>query len=225
MFIGVDGSSSGDPEVYRQVMSGSFIQQLVSECPEQHKRYFRGPDELSLTRQVTHIAAEVEGYIQARVGQHRDTRLLLAGYSRGGATCIAVAQRLRRNPWATGLVVECLALFDAVDRDAATSTAVIPGNVLHAYHAMRDPSVQSRWYFGNCGTRIESPGVLESQSFRATHSGMGALPWEGDHPSARYNGPGYSGNMPLITEEQDRTGSEQVHRWMWNHIRRHGVVR
>jgi pimeloyl-ACP methyl ester carboxylesterase len=229
MFIGVDGSGSGDPDVYRRAMSNSFIQQFIRECPETHKQYFRGPDELSLTIQVTHIAMEVETYIQTRVERFRDTTILLAGYSRGGATCIAVAQRLLRHPWASELRIECMALFDAVDRDISTETELIPWNVRNVYHAIRDPAVESRWYFGNCGTRIQSPGRLITRRFRATHAGMGGLPWGGDHP-VRVEPPrpeiGRDGSRtPLITEEQDRLGSTQVEQWMRNNVRPHRMVR
>lgn len=87
----------------------------------------------------------------------------LVGFSRGAAICVVIAWRLQ----ALSIPVRFLGLFDAVDRStsigagfdfetlAIQDTAVIPGNVQYAVHAMRDPDRQSRNPFGNTATKAK----------------------------------------------------------------------
>jgi acetyl esterase/lipase len=231
MFIGIDGTGPGDLHTYATEMREGFISRLVAAMRYDHLhcRYFRGPTLLGT--EVRAIAATVVEDV--RLYGRRDRRIVLAGYSRGGAVAILVAQLLKSAGWAHDRTIACMALFDAVDRDVYTDTAVIPGNVQYAYHAMRDRHAGSRLYFGNCGTRIEPPGRLQTRTFFATHAGMGGVPWTGDHPVERPLGaPDALGRrrelakapaLPLITEEQDRAGSAQVLQWIAGSIRRHGV--
>lgn len=104
-------------------------------------------------------------------------------YSRGGLIAIMVAQQLRNDPKTKTLTIECMALFDAVDRDIVNSGVEIPENVEHVYHAIRDDAVGSRPYFGHTGSKESKVGQLKNKIFFATHAGMGGMPWEGDHPT------------------------------------------
>lgn len=243
MLIAIDGTSLyWDHEKYRKQMWGSLINELEATTREQHHRYLRGPTTSGV--QDRWIADEALGSIREWV-RRGDRRVVLAGYSRGGAVAIYVARRLQREDWARELKVACLALFDAVDRDLVLNATTIPGNVEHAYHALRDPRVGSRSYFGNCGETIDHPGKLIRHRFFGTHAAMGGLPFTGDHPrheeaamgltelpysvvaSARIAAPGMVDERPRlvpITQAQDQAAAAAVKQWMWGHLRAQGVV-
>lgn len=237
MLIGVDGTGPADDGEYERAMRNSFVSRLVRESRETYSVYRRGPALLGV--ECEGMAAQLVEVIQQRVaGAPDDTRIFLAGYSRGGAIVIRMAQLLQHNPYAGGasspLRIAFMALFDAVDREPLSDTSVIPGNVDIAYLARQDyESSASRPYFYNwgltsdCGSSIEPPGVLRTQQFRATHAGMGGVPWTGDHPLA-WDGSGDprypTSYTPAITEAQDRAGSAAVHDWMWRKMRLHGML-
>ncbi len=244
MFIGVDGTGAKDDTEYRQHMEGdggwrkSFVKRIYYETREQ-KAYFRGP-----TWHGFEVPGIVRGVVRQILIYHRtgDHKVFLAGWSRGAAICVLVAQELLKNPQFQGNI-DCLALFDAVDR-AAGHPDVIPRNVTKAYHALRDPAVRS-WEgnsahlpeglvpFGNTATKAELPNVLEMKRFYATHSGVGGLPFKGDTPTTlgleRTTSFGFIPDVkivekPTITQKQDIIASDMVHQWMWERIRRHGMV-
>lgn len=121
--------------------------------------------------------------------------------------------------------------------NAAFYNPPIPSNVKNAYHAMRDPAVQSRWYFDNCGKTGSKN--LQSKTFYCTHAGMGGLPWSGDHPvrmkkvapigntgmsvttsATLWGAPSYQlvqdpgAFEPTITESVDFANSAAVWAWM-----------
>jgi hypothetical protein len=251
MLIGVDGTGPGDDAEYRRDMTGSFVHRMIDDCPEAYKEYVRGPTLLGLETEP--IALSVIGLIRQRLRDSPDDRrLFLAGYSRGGAVCVRVAQLLRVAPAPlAGLTCACMALFDAVDREPVSDTSVIPGNVSRVYHARQSYTLsRSRWYFYNwgimadCGSSVESPGRFRMEHFYATHAAMGGVPWTGDHPTRRvFHPPGIDWGVdhnlqpyirpygpewadePLITEPEDRAESHRVRQWMWDHVRRHGMVR
>ncbi len=179
MFIGIDGSGPGDDGTYASEMRHSFVNVLVRQCPDKHKDYLRGP---TLTgSEVATIARTVTQLIQRYVDAG-DRVIALAGYSRGGAVAVVVAQNLKTLPWAHGLRINCLALFDAVDRDLRTGSETIPDNVRFAYHARRNTMIGSRVYFGNAGTKYSAATKYEEGFFVATHAALGGMPWTGDRP-------------------------------------------
>ena len=61
------------------------------------------------------------------------SRLMLAGYSRGGSAAIMACEMLERD----GVSVDSLFLFDAVARDEFPGGKVIPANVSFSRHARR----------------------------------------------------------------------------------------
>jgi pimeloyl-ACP methyl ester carboxylesterase len=67
-------------------------------------------------------------------------KVYLAGHSRGGAICVQIAKLLRPED----IRIECMILFDAVDRTLALNAKCIPGNVVQACHAMRDVAVDAQ---------------------------------------------------------------------------------
>jgi hypothetical protein len=250
MLIAVDGTGPSEDKVYYAEMANSFVRQICKECPDpaELKSYFRGPSLLG--KECLPVAIAAFGIIAKvyeaakKAGNESSFKLFLTGYSRGGATVIFVARILQLM--LPEVKIECMALFDAVDRSSLTDVDVIPGNVNKCYHALRDPKTDSRWYFGNCGLNFEPPSKLEKRVFFSTHAGLGGLPWTGDHPTKKVTNPqfdlskyakehpmmmakvGYPSQatveVPTITEAQDRAGSAEVHAWMWNNMKRHGMV-
>jgi len=135
------------------------------------KWYVRGPTMMGLT---THNLAASAARAAVHMYKPGADRLFLAGYSRGGAAVLqaAVLLRLRKVP------VHAMFLYDAVDRASGIIAAdIIPPNVKHCFHAIRDSRARSRVYFGNCGLEA-APGVdLHLRSFLATHGALGGMPW------------------------------------------------
>lgn len=234
MFIGVDGTGPGDPAEYARRFRDSFVSKLHRLCHHNFRRYLQGPTLDGLTCEA--LAVRVVDVIRQRVAADAsDTRILLAGYSRGGSIVIRAAQMLQSDPYgggSTALTVACMALFDSVDREPVADTAVIPGNVQYAYLARQDyESAFSRPYFYNwglaadCGSSITPPGLLYTERFRATHAGMGGCPWTGDHPTIPV-GPimAHPTGVQTITEAEDDEGSARVWAWMSAKVRRHGML-
>ena len=207
----------------------SFVWQIYNHTPEKNRAYFEGPTNLGLD--VNAIANQVFQQI-ITFRKQGDTKILMAGWSRGAAICVKVAQKLR-DDGNYGDIIDCIALFDAVDRSVQMNVDIIPKIVVKAYHAMRDPKVKSWTFdwnkpiepdlfsFGNTCTKAERPNGLESKYFFATHAGLGGVPWTGDTPRLV----DASGNVvPTITKEQDIEGAKAVKAWMWHRIRQHGMV-
>jgi hypothetical protein len=101
--------------------------------------------------------------------------IFVFGYSRGGYIAMCFCEYLRQ----VGLGVRYLGLFDAVDRDATMdghyATSVVPTNVQTCYHAIRDPKIGSRPWFGNTGTAM-TQADWHLQKFPGTHAAMGGFP-------------------------------------------------
>lgn len=94
-----------------------------------------------------------------------------------------------------------MGLYDAVDRTPTVLFGVIPANVKHVRHALRDPRAGSRPAFGNTGTR-GAPGIdYVPRTYFGTHAAIGGDPWQGDHPRG-------------LSEASDRVVAKNVQRWM-----------
>lgn len=98
------------------------------------------------------------------------------GYSRGGFIAMCFCEYLRQ----LGIEVRYLGLFDAVDRDMSMdlpySVSVVPANVQVCRHAIRDPKIGSRPWFGNTGTQMDSRRDWQLAKFPGTHAAMGGFP-------------------------------------------------
>ncbi|HMH42111.1 MAG TPA: hypothetical protein VK557_01395 [Pyrinomonadaceae bacterium] len=247
MLIAVDGTGPFLDKTYYKEMANSFVKQVRNECPEGLKYYFRGASlagEECMATAYSAFGVIIRTYRDMKKKGEESFKLFLTGYSRGGATVIYLARLLQTS--LPDIEIECMALFDAVDRSSLSFVDIIPGNVKICYHAIRDPKVQSRWYFGNCGLKIDPPGKMDPpKTFFATHAGLGGMPWTGDHPTkevqnSKFNVAEYfrkypmaakvgfpseaTIEVPLITEAQDKAGSAAVRSWMWNNMRKHGMV-
>lgn len=121
----------------------------------------------------------------------KDSTVIIDGPLRDKLNSIVHSSLLRKLTSLSGLrlsdimssIARSALIFDPII--FALYNPNIPPNVQNAYHALRDPRIMSRWYFGNCGT---SGANLILQRFPCTHSAMGGQPWAGDHP-LRYIGP------------------------------------
>lgn len=218
MFIGIDGSSDSvgaqSDQEYDAIYRNSFVRELYNTTRHENKSYVHGPDLFSVGREVVRISGEIVSYIQGRISTTDDRIIVLAGHSRGGAVCVNVAQRLQRESWSAGLEIQCMALFDAIDRDIATATEVIPDNVVRAFHAMRDPRTGSRPSFGNTAT-MASARILSSMEFMTTHSGIGGIAL--DRLAGLID---VFSDQPVISAEEEVRNIRLVKAWMWRNIRR-----
>ena len=238
MFIGVDGTQSpftplvnfkdAGVGAYMSRFEKGFVYKIFSETKEKNSEYFMGPTTPGL--EVQDIAQAIADLAYKWFREDGDGKVFLAGFSRGGGICVLAAQLLLKNKNFHGNI-DCLALFDAVDR-APGDPSVIPRNVSRAYHVFRDPLVASQPLFGNTAMRSELPNVLETQKFFATHAGLGGVPWTGDTPSDAFmeTRKVFGRNVsvpvwkPTITKGQDIANSAAAGQWMWTRIRRHGMV-
>lgn len=204
MFIGIDGTGPYSSSQYEKEMRDSFVSQLHAGSPEKNKKYFRGPGTFGV--KDIFIVDDALTYIRQIVAKTGDTKILMAGYSRGGLIAINVAKMLKNNPETNSLTIECMALFDAVDRDLVLSGDVIPENVYHVYHAIRDDVVMSRSIFGHTGLK----GQIVVEKFYATHAGMGNMPWTGDYPTKFEHTVGYRNGILTKTSKAQILGQDNV---------------
>ena len=139
--------------------------------------------------------------------------IVLTGYSRGAAGVVELAAELKRRR----MDVLALMMFDCVDRHLAFDAEVIPNNVGHVMHVVRDKKSSSREGFGNDGMRYSAPTEYpKAYSFNCTHGGMGGVPWkpEKGEKMTDYINEGGTDGRTNITFAQDEIVSTQV----WNHV-------
>lgn len=224
--VGIDGTGSafipgsGRDREYDVAFANSFVARICRNGGP-NKAYFRGP--VALGGGLPEAIAGGIQFIRSRRAARVMDPILLTGYSRGAAGVVAMAARLQRE----GIGVRALLLFDCVDRHLAIDAEVIPNNVEHVYHVIRDPNSGSRESFGNDGLRYRPPTVFpEAYAFMCTHGGMGGCPWTpaaGQRQTDFINEGGTDGST-RITFAQDAAVSQQV----WNHcqsfMRTHGFI-
>lgn len=226
-YIGIDGTGpAGD--AYDEAMKNSFVNVLNRNwIYSKVHNYFRGP---TLLGKETYTIAQIAfTYLLSQLKANPGAAVCLAGHSRGGAAVIEVAYRLQR----VNIAVDCMILFDAVDRSDTVDSYVIPKNVNVVHHALRNRLAMSRLSFGNCGRQLESRHTqYTEQHFWCTHTAVGGVPWTKrdnsslppllptDSPILRgiyIQEPG----EPLttrVTLDQDKAGAGMVWSWMFPRI-------
>ncbi len=148
-------------------------------------------------------------------------RLVLIGYSRGGAAVIHAAQLLKDK-----VQVDAMFLFDAVDRSLGVETERIPSNVQVVRHARRDPWSLSRLYFGNCGTDCDdSKTDYQEAFFRCTHGGLGGTPWPCPRDKIASDLILEARVPTRITFDGDAKTAQDVWNWMSQEVQRLGSLR
>ncbi len=198
MIFGADGTGPFANKRCAAAMRGSFVNPLCGP-PRAGARYWRGPDAIDtlLSGPAPRVVAEAVRYavvpnaarpkvVPAGMGpplivyptskeplKDLKDKVFLTGYSRGGATVLDAAVILKDY----GIPVEAIFLFDSVTRSPWLSGAVVPANVKHCYHAIRESAGGSRRSFGN-SPAVAAAGVdYDPKHFPTTHAGMGGVPW------------------------------------------------
>jgi hypothetical protein len=219
------GSAKAD---YSRLVSRSNVKRIVVGWEQKGPAlYQRGPGPLGLeTKRLADTAAAfVEGHRFHSTALNKRIGIFLVGYSRGGAAAIDACCTLASK----NIKIDCLLLFDAVDRtfgNGAVRADRIPPNVRCCYHAIRDPHTFSRAWFENCGRRASRETAYKEKSFFCSHGAVGGLPWtRGSATNAIEETDGWvdvlqqnqgvrgqSGKLS-ITPEVDMFGAYQVQSW------------
>lgn len=171
ILLGIDGTADLFDSDYKKSMDASFVSRIVRECPTDMKQYIRGPARDGIDM----VALISKGYefVHLRKFAKPDAKVLLTGYSRGGAGVVGVAQRLKRDD----IKVDGMVLFDPVNRSVSSSTDEVPNNVLNMVQARRATESYSRLSFNNCAVIWHAPTQCDIRYFWATHGGVGGVPW------------------------------------------------
>ena len=186
----IDGTGDSDDSKYAAGMKNSFCVQLKTALPSDVD-YQRGPSSAGL--EVAAQAWRAARFLIDAYHQDKNTRLMLAGYSRGGSAAIMAAEQLAM----ASIPVDSLFLFDAVARHVYPGGEVIPANVKFSRHARRcqdvflvlkyegtisdglgDTSNPMRPSFGNTGLQWKGNGDHEvATSFIGSHGALGGVGW------------------------------------------------
>lgn len=169
----VDGTGPDSDTQYAADFANSHVRTRWRTWHTNKSWYIRGP---FTSGEDTHVRAAAIARVvkQAYSGQNNSGRIFLSGYSRGGAAVAQAANLLADD----GIPVYAMLLFDAVDRARNITRTRIPATVTHAFHAMRDPTAESREFFGNCSHNDHAAGVnYKFKHFYCTHGGVGGTPW------------------------------------------------
>jgi hypothetical protein len=235
IFGGIDGSGLWNNDKYAKDFEHSHVNVLYKSWSYGPRRYERGPDMTDTKPADSTIwtGALIADHVESH-WKPGNSAVFLAGYSRGGAAVIEAAHFLKQRY----IPVECLILFDPVDRSALMGwpwrNTPIVDTVRTVIYAKRDPGAQSREIFDNCGlkmwngqhTRHAFPNTFKE--FFATHAGLGGVPWTEpktgfiketvpewlesripqDHPL----------RTTRVTVEQDRAEATHVQRWSFDLI-------
>jgi hypothetical protein len=215
----IDGTGVLLTSQYQQENRNSFVSYIARHSRAELKMYLRGPGNEGLDMPI--IAAKGYQYVHLAKIANPTARVLLAGWSRGGAAVIDVATRLARD----NVTVDGMMLFDPVLRSpwSAIGAAVgenIPTNVLRVVQARRNRESFSRNSFGNCANRWHHPTRCEIKEFWSTHGGVGGVPSKPKPGESRtqFINEGLPEARPtFVTFDQDLEGARQV--WHWSQPR------
>lgn len=219
IFGGIDGTGDFFNRTYEPTFDNSHVNILHQFWNEGPSHYRRGPWWVG---DWTYVEANrIYGKVKSDWDAGNGAAIFLAGYSRGGAAVIEIAKWLKRDK----IPVECLILFDPVDRSRVigegnygwTDSAIVD-TVKNVIYAQRQVNTRSRESFGNCGKKYEdrSKTNLIYNSFFCTHGGMGGTPWS--EPKTGFIDEGFPDFGTQVTVEQDKFGSEKVQRWVFQHL-------
>lgn len=219
IFGGVDGTGDFFNRTYEPIFENSHVNILHQFWNEGPSHYRRGPWWIGdwTVVEANRIYKQVKADWQAGNG----AAIFLAGYSRGGAAVIEIAKWLKTD----GIPVECLILFDPVDRSRMVGEGFycwkdspIVDTVKNVIYTQRQHFTQSRESFGNCGKVIlnRSKTNLIFNSFFCTHGGMGGTPWS--EPTTGFIDEGAPDFGTQVTVEMDKFGSEKVQRFVWGEL-------
>lgn len=214
IMIVVDGTGPLSDVDYDEAMKNSFCNQIARSLGGQAV-YYRGPASFTVA-----TVLRVWGGA-AHVLASGETRVFLAGYSRGGAAVTELAHYLRD----VGLAVEAMFLFDPVKREGGLPNAgTVPRNVKNCYKVLRSLSgskgiidsvlkhdevvwdiapdpVQRRWMGNTANVRESNKTHLEQTVVNGSH--------------------GAAGGVPFYVYQPDRIATEVAATWMTTMLQRH----
>lgn len=244
IFAGIDGTSA-EEETYQKTFANSFVNRLSRNefVKFDDTFYHRGPYTWGTgTRALAQLAFD---WVVNNWNTGNVDAVFLAGYSRGAAAVTEVTQWLKP----LGIPVDCLILFDAVDRSISVPLPKVPGfsgmpgqigggvggifentkiasNVKETIHPMRDiPSALSRVSFQRCAQKQEDPQMPHHKKhFFVTHGGAGGTPWtKAENPylgGARETIWEFGEvNPTMLTPTADDMGARFVETWTFPLIR------
>lgn len=147
MLIVVDGTGSSDENEYTKNMKNNFCNKMATEF---YGQYNRGPTLNGF--ETFYISDKIVNDVVENHKKNKLGTLYMAGHSRGGASIIHAARLLGEK----GYTIECMYLFDAVDKTLSPkNTKVISRNVKMVYHARRREYL-SKFYEGRLSRAWES---------------------------------------------------------------------
>ncbi|GEM_PF-816527 len=222
IFGGVDGTGVWNDKEYENTFAESHVNALYKGWQEGPKEYRRGPVVLDnrISVSTREQACRIFEFVTSHWKNAGKKAVFLAGYSRGGASVIETAMWLKKE----NIPVECLILFDPVDRTGGVGLpwrdTPIVDTVRHLIYAQRDPATKSRPNFGNCGTEIEdrSKTKVSAKIFYGTHAAIGGMPYT--QPKEGYiHEPARAPTLDTkVTVLQDNRASISVKLWAFDLI-------
>jgi hypothetical protein len=124
-FAGIDGTGPDSNKKYALDFAESHVRRLYKSWPWPELAFYsRGPTTLGMETGV--LAQEAYGWVRRLFKSGKAKGIFLAGFSRGGAAVVETAAYLN-SFIGTTYTVNCLALFDAVDRSSEVGLFVPRG--------------------------------------------------------------------------------------------------
>lgn len=220
IFGGVDGTGVWNDKNYERIFENSHVNTLYKGWHSGPRSYLRGPvtADNKIDTSTRLQAYRTNSFVTAHWRNAGKKAVFLAGYSRGGAAVIEVAKWLK----ADRIPVECLILFDPVDRTGQVGlpwrNTAIADTVKHMIYVQRNPASKSRESFSNCGTTREdkSKTRLSYQMFsNGTHGAMGGTPWD-EPKGGGYIDEGPPDGLTNVTVAQDEDCARRVGNWVFD---------
>lgn len=221
IYAGIDGSGTDNNAQYEIEFRDSFVNRLYRNqiVPFSYTFYRRGPTNLG--SETYSLASKAFEWVVDKWTTGQAKAVFLSGYSRGGAAMIEVASWLKP----LNIPVECLILFDAVDRCGNVGgdfyNTPIASNVKQTIHPMRDITrTLSRVSFQRCGQTQEDPNMPHNKRyFFTTHGGAGGVPWKTTDHGSGFIDEGLPELTPtLVTPANDLIGSTMVGAWTFPQV-------
>ena len=216
----IDGTGAWRDKTYAQEMNHSFCHQLSVQLGAS-AFYQRGPSFDGMS-DAYKMNCAIDWLKAARLKDYK-VKLMVAGYSRGAATAIAVAEKLSFD----NIPVDSMFLFDSVARHVLAYGRTISGNVAFCRHAMRsqDPAFVDKYEAKYKALGMEFTSPLSSNPTRPFFGGVGrSFDKKVDYQSKIFLGShGALGGVGWANVVEDKACQEAVAGWMTGWLKLRGV--